>query len=58
MEIVNLLLTPRAIRAPIGRIHLAGTETATVWTGYMEGAIQAGERAAREVDTHHQSTNH
>jgi monoamine oxidase len=27
----------------------AGTETATVWSGYMEGALQAGERAATEV---------
>jgi len=35
--------------APHGRIHIAGTESATVWTGYMEGAIEAGERAADEV---------
>lgn len=27
----------------------AGTDTATVWNGYMDGAIQAGERAADEV---------
>ncbi|KDR17146.1 amine oxidase [flavin-containing] A-like isoform X2 [Zootermopsis nevadensis] len=39
-----------AIREPIGkRIYLAGTETALEWTGYMNGAIEAGERAAREV---------
>ncbi len=38
-----------ALRAPVGRIHWAGTETATEWTGYMEGALQSGERAAREV---------
>ncbi|XP_053313441.1 amine oxidase [flavin-containing] A-like [Spea bombifrons] len=37
------------IRQPVGRVFFAGTETATVWSGYMEGAIQAGERAAREV---------
>jgi monoamine oxidase len=37
------------LRRPIGRIHWAGTETATVWNGYIEGAIQAGERAADEV---------
>lgn len=36
---------------PCGRIHWAGTETATVWTGYMEGAIRSGERAAEEVAT-------
>ncbi len=34
---------------PIGRIHWAGTETASSWPGYMEGALQAGERAAAEV---------
>lgn len=38
-----------ALRAPIGNIHWAGTETATEWTGYIEGAIQAGRRAAQEV---------
>nr|XP_021482936.1 amine oxidase [flavin-containing] A [Meriones unguiculatus] len=39
----------RVIRQPAGRIYFAGTETATEWSGYMEGAVQAGERAAREV---------
>jgi monoamine oxidase len=39
----------RALRAPVGRIHWAGTETATVWTGYMDGAVQAGQRAAAEA---------
>ena len=38
-----------ALRRPVGRIHWAGTETATVWNGYMDGAISSGERAAREV---------
>ena len=38
-----------ALREPLGRIHWGGTETATVWSGYMEGALQAGERAAAEV---------
>jgi monoamine oxidase len=38
-----------ASRAPIGRLHWAGTETATEWNGYMEGALQAGERAAHEA---------
>lgn len=37
------------LRAPVGPIHWAGTETATFWNGYMEGAVQAGERAACEV---------
>ncbi len=38
-----------SLRAPVGRIHWAGTETATEWTGYMEGALQSGERAAAEA---------
>jgi monoamine oxidase len=38
-----------ALRAPVGRIHWAGTETASVWNGYMDGAIESGERAAGEV---------
>jgi len=37
------------LREPIGRIHFAGTETAVEWTGYLEGALESGERAAREV---------
>jgi monoamine oxidase len=40
-----------ALRAATGRIHWAGTETATEHSGYVEGAIQAGERAAAEVIT-------
>lgn len=38
-----------AIRQPFGRVHWAGTETSTYWTGYMDGAVRAGERAAVEV---------
>jgi monoamine oxidase len=37
------------IRTPVGPIHWAGTETATFWNGYMEGAVRSGERAAAEV---------
>jgi monoamine oxidase len=38
-----------ALRVPVGRLHWAGTETATVWAGYMDGAVRSGERAAAEV---------
>jgi monoamine oxidase len=38
-----------ALRAPIGRIHWAGTETSGYWNGYMDGAVRSGERAAAEV---------
>lgn len=39
----------RALREPCGRIHWAGAESATRWTGYIDGAIESGERAAEEV---------
>jgi monoamine oxidase len=38
-----------ALHAPIGPLHWAGAETATVWNGYMDGAVTSGERAAAEV---------
>jgi monoamine oxidase len=37
------------LRPALGRIHWAGTETADFWTGYMDGAVRSGERAAKEV---------
>jgi monoamine oxidase len=45
----TLVAYGEALRAPCGRIHWAGTETATEWMGYLEGAIQSGHRAAAEV---------
>lgn len=36
-------------RRPLGRVAWAGTETATHWNGYIEGAIRSGRRAAAEV---------
>ncbi|WP_134739816.1 FAD-dependent oxidoreductase [Nocardioides sp. 503] len=38
-----------AIRRPFGRVHWAGTETSTYWSGYMDGAVRSGKRAAAEV---------
>jgi monoamine oxidase len=38
-----------ALRAPVGRIHWAGTETSDFWVGYMDGAVRSGERAAQEA---------
>ena len=37
------------LRTPLGRVHWAGTETATVSHGAVDGAILSGQRAAREV---------
>jgi monoamine oxidase len=39
----------RALREPVGRLHWAGTETATITHGGIDGAIRSGERAANEV---------
>jgi monoamine oxidase len=38
-----------ALRAPIGRLHWAGTETSSIWAGYMDGAVRSGERVANEI---------
>jgi monoamine oxidase len=38
-----------ALRRPVGPVHWAGTETATRWCGYIDGALSSGERAAAEV---------
>ena len=38
-----------AARTPIGRLHWAGAESAGSWDGYMEGAVEAGERVAADV---------
>jgi len=41
----------RFLREPHGRVHWAGTETSDRWSGYIDGAIRSGERAAAEVLT-------
>jgi monoamine oxidase len=38
-----------ALRAPCGRVHWAGTETAREGCGYIDGAVESGERAATEI---------
>ena len=37
------------LRRPVGPIHWAGTETADQWTGFLDGAVRSGQRAAAEV---------
>lgn len=34
---------------PCGKLYWAGAETASVWNGYIDGAIRSGHRAADEV---------
>ncbi len=37
------------LREPIDLIHWAGSETAQRWMGYVEGAIESGNRYAEEA---------
>ncbi|KAA8960867.1 flavin monoamine oxidase family protein [Mycobacterium sp.] len=37
------------LRRPVGPIFWAGTETAEEWTGFLDGAVRSGQRAAAEV---------
>jgi monoamine oxidase len=38
-----------ALWKPAGNLSWAGTESARVWGGYMDGAVESGIRAAREA---------
>lgn len=38
-----------ALRRPVGPLHWAGTETATKWAGYIDGAAGSGHRVAAEI---------
>lgn len=40
----------RWLREPVGNVFWAGTETADEWTGFLDGAVRSGRRAAGEVD--------
>jgi monoamine oxidase len=37
------------LRAPVGRVHWAGTETARHWNGYLEGALESAERVSADI---------
>ncbi|KUH83070.1 MULTISPECIES: flavin monoamine oxidase family protein [unclassified Mycobacterium] len=37
------------LRKPVDGIYWAGTETADTWTGFLDGAVRSGRRAADEV---------
>jgi monoamine oxidase len=45
----NVVSLAASARVAHGRVHWAGTETASHWNGYIEGAIRSGIRAAGEV---------
>jgi monoamine oxidase len=39
----------RRLREPVGRLHWAGTETASTSYGGMDGAVRSGERVCEEI---------
>ena len=39
----------RRLREPVGRLHWAGTETASTSYGAMDGAVRSGERVTEEI---------
>jgi len=39
-----------ALREPHGRIYFAGSERATRWAGYMDGAVRSGEAVASTLE--------
>jgi monoamine oxidase len=41
----------RRLREPVGRLHWAGTETASTSYGAMDGAVRSGERVSEEILT-------
>lgn len=40
----------RYLTTPVNGIYFAGTETAAVWMGYMEGALESAERAVAQLN--------
>ena len=45
----DVIVIGPALRRPADLLHWAGTETATEWSGYMDGVVQSGRRAAAEI---------
>jgi monoamine oxidase len=41
-----------SLAEPFGRIHWAGSETAEVFSGYVDGALRSADRVAKEVLEH------
>jgi monoamine oxidase len=39
----------RALREPFENIHFCGTESASVWQGYMDGAVESALRVKNEL---------
>ena len=47
----------RWLRRPVDGIFWAGTETADEWTGFLDGAVRSGKRAASEVEAYLSATS-
>jgi len=37
------------VAKPVGNMFFAGEHTSVAFNGYMEGAVETGQRAAKEV---------
>jgi monoamine oxidase len=42
----------QALQQPHGRVHIAGSDYATGWAGFIDGAIESGLRTARRLIHH------
>ncbi|WP_406377050.1 FAD-dependent oxidoreductase (plasmid) [Streptomyces virginiae] len=40
------------LRTTEGRLFFAGADSASVWRGFIDGAIESGYRSARDIDTY------
>ncbi|XP_039251044.2 putative flavin-containing monoamine oxidase A [Styela clava] len=54
----GLMYFHHALRQPFGRVHWAGTETARLWCGYIEGGIESAIRAVSEITEQKPSSVH
>ncbi|WP_423184983.1 flavin monoamine oxidase family protein [Arthrobacter sp. NyZ413] len=41
----------RGLQEPVGRLVFAGSDLASGWAGWMDGALESGDRAAKYVQT-------
>jgi monoamine oxidase len=39
----------RALQQPVGRVAFASSDLASGWAGWVDGALESGERAARQI---------
>ncbi|MEO8482562.1 MAG: FAD-dependent oxidoreductase [Acidobacteriota bacterium] len=45
----RVLVAGAGLARPAGRVLFAGEHTSVRWQGYMNGAVESGQRAAAEI---------